>query len=121
FHPVLFVFVFNDTDYTFFFTLSLHDALPILSSKYNLPVIIVAENNVYEATRIVKAISSGASDYYVIKDEDKEETKSKQQGILSSKLKHTTRQQKKKSKRNKVKHKNQTQEKQNKPLKKEGI
>src|SRR5699024_9076625 len=121
FHPVLFVFVFNDTDYTFFFTLSLHDALPILSSKYNLQVIIFVENHVYEATRIVKAISSGTTDYYDIKDEDKEETKSKQQCILSSKLKHATRQQKKKSKRNNVKHKIQTQEKPTKPLKQVGI
>lgn len=83
------------------------DDLKELSNKYKLPVIIVAENNVYEATRIVQAISSGASDYYVIKDENKQEVMVKQQDILSAKLKHATRQQKKKQNRNNVKRKMQ--------------
>lgn len=70
-----------------------------LLHQYSLAVIIVAQNNVYEATRIVQAISSGATDYYVIKDEDNEETFAKQGHILSNKLNHVMRQLKKKQKR----------------------
>lgn len=90
-----------------------------LSNKYAMPIIIVAENNVYEATRIVQAISNGASDYYVIKEENKEEALVKQQNILLTKLKYATRKQKKKQTRNNIKNKVQTSHKPATPFKEE--
>lgn len=91
--------------------------LKTLVNKYALPVIVVAENNVYEARRIVQAISSGASDYYVMKDTDTPVTILKQEEVLSSKLKYATRQQKKKQKRNVLMNQTQTHYKLAKPSK----